>query len=100
MDHSPTYLLSRLPSSSLLLSGNKIIGHCITHLDGSIGTLEVDPNYRGKGYAKLVVKDRMKREERRSYSYVERSNLPSNGVFESLGFTEGFEVAWVGIKVE
>lgn len=42
----------------------------------------------------------MKREGRRSYSYVDKRNLPSNGVFKSLGFIEGFEVAWVGIKVE
>lgn len=100
VDHSSEYLLSRLPHSTLLFSDSTtLVGHCITHLDGSIGTLFINSDYRGKRLGKILVADRMSREERRSYSYVDRDNLASLGVFKSLDWTESWDCSWVSISM-
>lgn len=33
----------------------KSVAHCMTHDDGTIGALYVDPQYRGQGFAHLVM---------------------------------------------
>lgn len=109
--HTSSYLRSRLPHSTVLLlkiddDKPQLIGHCFTHLDGSIGTLYIHPSHRQQGYAKLVMEERMRREAngsgplRRSYSCVGRYNLESTAVMKKLGWEESWDCAWVGIALE
>ncbi|GAA5857370.1 hypothetical protein JCM5353_001248 [Sporobolomyces roseus] len=104
--HSPSYLSSRLPYTSVLISSSSrtIISHATTHRDGSLGTLFVSPSHRRKGLAKLVSQHRLSEQAResdgrggRGHSHVRRDNESSRACMRSLGWEESTWSVWWGI---
>ncbi|GAA5877172.1 hypothetical protein JCM1840_005677 [Sporobolomyces johnsonii] len=117
--HPPSYLSTRLPYTSALFSSpataapsssrELLIAHCITHRDGSIGTVHVHPSYRRHGLGKLLLRDRiaaMHREgegEAYCYCYVSRSNKRSQALMRSVGMVpseeERGDVSWAVVEL-
>jgi GNAT superfamily N-acetyltransferase len=97
---APTYLLSRLPSSSVLtlsptasLPDPPPLAWILTGAHGSLSTLYVLPSHRRLGLAKHVVAHRMRAMSRhgdklRPWCCVEDGggNVASEGVWKSLGW--------------
>lgn len=72
-------------------------------LDGSLSTLHVEPEYRGKGLAKAVMAKLFKEKmdlfweegvERVAHDYVIKGNEASVGVSKSMGGKSEWEVFW------
>ncbi|GAA5954922.1 hypothetical protein JCM8115_005570 [Rhodotorula mucilaginosa] len=138
--HPPAYLETRLPYTTVLRScpsnpsspdgatsppssdkspalpaprGGKILAHCTTHRDGSIGTLHVSPSARRRGYGSLVFLARATRmrdidvhigggAEGSGYvfSYVHRENESSNALMRRCGMDKSeYEVWWARVKL-
>ncbi|GAA5914979.1 hypothetical protein JCM5296_004520 [Sporobolomyces johnsonii] len=118
--HPPSYLSTRLAYTSALFSSpaaapaapsssrELLIAHCITHRDGSIGTVHVHPSYRRHGLGKLLLRDRiaaMHREgdgEGEAYCYVSRSNERSQALMRSVGMVpseERGDVSWAVVEL-
>lgn len=141
--HPPAYLETRLPYTTVLRSssptpsspapatspptsdkqpppprGGKILAHCTTHRDGSIGTLHVSPSARRRGYGSLVFLARATRMRdvdvhnggaKRSgsgsgsgyvFAYVHKENESSNALMRRCGMDKsGYEVWWARVKL-
>lgn len=138
--HPPAYLETRLPYTTVLRSstsapsspdgatspplsdksaalpaprGGKILAHCTTHRDGSIGTLHVSPSARRRGYGSLVFLARATRMRDVDvhigggaegsgyvYAYVHRENESSNALMRRCGMDKSeYEVWWARVKL-
>ena len=146
--HPPAYLETRLPYTTVLRSSSstpyarsaaatsppaltsdkqpppprdgKILAHCTTHRDGSIGTLHVSPSARRRGYGSLVFLARATRMRDVDvhnggakgsgsgsgsgsgyvFAYVHRENESSNALMRRCGMEKsGYEVWWARVKL-
>ncbi|GAA5867744.1 hypothetical protein JCM8547_005220 [Rhodosporidiobolus lusitaniae] len=137
--HPPSYILTRLlhnsalfstPSSSTTLSSTpssdpgssssssppaspELIGHCITHRDGSIGTLFVSPSHRQHGLGSLILRHRMSAmalpsypavnvegAERFAFCYVSPKNEGSRKLMKNIGMKETeWCVSWAVVEL-
>ena len=138
--HPPAYLETRLPYTTVLRSSSptpssrehaaptdkhpppprdgKILAHCTTHRDGSIGTLHVSPSARRRGYGSFVFLARATRMRdvdvhnggaKRSgsgsgsgyvFAYVHKENESSNALMRRCGMDKsGYEVWWARVKL-
>ncbi|KAK4499048.1 hypothetical protein PRZ48_009560 [Zasmidium cellare] len=77
-------------------------------VDGSVSTLHVEPEWRGKGLAKKITtklfKDKMERfwEEgvpRIAHDYIIKGNMASVGVSNSIGGKSDWDVYWVRVDL-
>lgn len=76
---------------------SKLIAWAITHDDGAIGFLFVDPQYRGKGYGKAIVLSILKElkiQGLKAYAHIESENEASLALFRGLGFKFDRSVRW------
>ncbi|GAA5922119.1 hypothetical protein JCM1841_006888, partial [Sporobolomyces salmonicolor] len=119
--HPPSYLSTRLAyTSTLRLSSSPptpanadpassssrdlLIAHCITHRDGSLGTVHVRASHRRLGLGKLLLRDRiaaMPRDGRASaYCYVGRHNARSRALMRSVGMVPSeADVSWAVVEL-
>ncbi|GAB6107853.1 hypothetical protein JCM19376_18090 [Fusibacter bizertensis] len=76
---------------------NNLIAWAITHDDGAIGFLFVNPSYRGRGYGKAIILkilDALETQGLRAYVHVEAENEASLSLFKGLGFKFDRGVRW------
>ncbi|GAA5939493.1 GNAT family N-acetyltransferase [Sporobolomyces koalae] len=103
--HLPSYLSTRLADTTCLFTVSQpaspgvLVAHVTTHRDGSLGTLHVDPRYRRRNLARLVLQHRLSKmrsttHEKVGYCYVHRENEASRAVMKSLGWVESEENVW------
>ncbi|GAA5823212.1 hypothetical protein JCM11251_007526 [Rhodosporidiobolus azoricus] len=128
--HLPSYILTRLPHASSLFHSPtsststpssstssdqspsaqpELVAHCITHRDGSIGTVHVSPAFRQRGLGALVMQERMRTMsafhcpeelDRYAYCYVSPDNEKSRALMRRIGMkkTEWY-VYWAVVQV-
>ncbi|GAA6029147.1 hypothetical protein JCM8097_001622 [Rhodosporidiobolus ruineniae] len=144
--HPPSYILSRLPHTTTLFAtpsadptlphfssssstttrvasspptspSPALIAHCITHRDGSIGTVFVAPSFRRVGLGAALLKQRMREmasasassagedeageeEQRFAYCYVSPANEKSRALMRRIGMrmTE-WCVSWAVVQL-
>lgn len=138
--HPPSYIQQRLPHTTLFFRPSppsppstipasppspsstqppELVGHCITHRDGSIGTVYVSPSVRRLGLGGLLLKEQMRAmarvststevsegetategERRLAYCYVSPGNEKSRALMRSVGMEMTEEcVSWAVMKV-
>ncbi|PSS10718.1 hypothetical protein M430DRAFT_36953 [Amorphotheca resinae ATCC 22711] len=103
-----TYLI--LPNVGLLNQEGTLVAWCYVAIDGSIATLYVLPEYRGKGFASYVAKEllaRLSRGEFKDMGYdgksgwvhadVKAGNTPSEGVMKSLGASVSWTTSYMWV---
>lgn len=68
----------------------------LTHSNGSQGALYTMPQYRRRGLAQFVTATRLAAAPPglRSFVYVTEGNSASEALWESRGWTKGWEVTW------
>lgn len=73
----------------------------MTHDDGSIGMLQVVDEYRGRGFARMLIKGmaiKVRQKGRPVFAHIEPGNKPSLNLFESLGFEVKGQLTWAKIE--
>ncbi|XP_076448674.1 acetyltransferase YE1169-like [Babylonia areolata] len=78
------------PSVYLETNSGHYVGHMLSTSYGTMGMLYVNPDFRRKGYAKVIVSQLTQKKFDRGedvYVVVEESNSASQHLHESLGFT-------------
>lgn len=100
-DIGADYLAGRIRAGAMrgAYAGGRLVGIIGTHAEGSLGMLEVDPAYRGRGIARALMLGGMRHMLRRGrvpFSQMVRGNAASIGLHRSLGFAIGeAEVCWL-----
>ncbi|MBK6964099.1 MAG: GNAT family N-acetyltransferase [Bacteroidales bacterium] len=77
------------------------VAWAMTHDDGSVGMLHVLDQYRGLGYARLLVlamSGEVRKINRPVFAHIEPVNFPSLNLFRSLGFEVRSKVTWAFFK--
>ncbi|KPV73590.1 uncharacterized protein RHOBADRAFT_54794 [Rhodotorula graminis WP1] len=123
--HPPAYLSTRLAHTpDAAEPPSRILAHCTTHRDGSIGTLHVAPSARQRGLGQLVLLARARAMASPSSSsstsaakadepppplrdapvfcYVHRENEASNALMRRAGMRiarDGAEVWWARVRL-
>jgi 8-oxo-dGTP diphosphatase len=80
---------------------DQLIAWVLTHDDGAIGFIKVLPEYRNKGYAKLLTHEVIARQELEkslSFVHIEKDNMKSIALAEKVGFETFGEVHWIKLK--
>ncbi|KAL8612196.1 hypothetical protein ACOMHN_018485 [Nucella lapillus] len=92
---SETYMKKQIEESSsvyLATEHGRHVGHMICRSYGTIGLLFVNPEFRGKGYAKIIVsqlaQNLFDRGDDAVYVFIEEDNIPSRNLHEAMGFRE------------
>lgn len=101
--HPPPYILSRSAYTTLLRpqEGGRPVCWILTHADGALGALYTLPEWRRKGLAKLVVRERLRDMAKegngvlRANLQVEAGNTASEALWRSLGWGPAWRVGWV-----
>ncbi|XP_076448046.1 uncharacterized protein LOC143284847 isoform X3 [Babylonia areolata] len=88
------------PSVYLETDSGLHVGHMIGMGGGILGLLHVNPEFRRKGYAKVIVTQLAQKYFDRGedvYVQIEEDNLPSQSLHKSLGFKEmsDSKVVWI-----
>lgn len=99
--HPPAYLLSRLPSSTALFTTTtppRLVAHCFSHRDGSLGTLFVAPAHRRRGLGTLVALLRAEASGGRMLAHVRDANDESRALMRGLGWEGRWVVGWVRVR--
>ena len=80
---------------------DQLIAWVLTHDDGAIGFIKVLPEYRNKGYAKLLTHEviaRQQLENTLSFVHIEKDNMKSIALAEKVGFESFGQVHWIKLK--
>ena len=88
--------------SSAIYLENEIAGWCISHSDGSIGTLFVLDKFRNRGLAKDIMVSMTKKKLENSklpFLFTVEENEKSINLVEKIGYTRYQKVFWMGIKL-
>ncbi|GAA5867855.1 hypothetical protein JCM3774_005885 [Rhodotorula dairenensis] len=111
---SPALDGSSRPASSCSASvsppRDRILAHCTTHRDGSIGTLHVSPSARRCGFGARVflarardmhrIRDGSGSRSEYVFAYVHRENESSNALMKSCAMDKSaYEVWWARVKL-
>ena len=93
------YLAKRLilGGGYCVMADDHPVAWMMTHDDGSVGMLHVLDDFRGRGYAKMLVKAMSRQvvqKGREAYAHIEPSNEPSLRLFQSLGFVIRGKITW------
>lgn len=75
----------------------KLVAWLMTHDDGAIGFLHVLPEYRGRGYARDLTFEmirRLRAENEVPFVHIEESNLPSMNLAIKTGFSKERRIHW------
>ncbi|XP_076448057.1 glycine N-acyltransferase-like isoform X2 [Babylonia areolata] len=88
------------PSVYLETDSGQHVGHMISQNSSIMGTLHVNPEFRRKGYAKVLVSQLAQKYFDRgenAYVRIEEENQPSQVLHKSLGFKEILDakIVWV-----
>lgn len=99
---SKNYISERIRNglSACVRIGNKLAAWAMTQDDGAIGFLQVLPEFRRKGYAKLVSKSlisKIRKVNKIPYVQIEEDNIKSISLAKNLGFKKDRLVSWIGI---
>lgn len=81
--------------------GGKLVAWAITHDDGAIGFLFVQPEYRNKGYGEAVtvwIADRLRKDGYAVYVHIESDNYKSMTLAKKMGFEEDRNVRWFTLE--
>ncbi|GAA6003984.1 hypothetical protein JCM10207_006498 [Rhodosporidiobolus poonsookiae] len=120
--HPPSYLLTRLPHTTSLFSPSssspaepksELVAHCITHRDGSIGTVHVSPAFRQQGLGTLLLRERMRamaaspsplegvgEAPRFAHCYVSPGNEKSRALMRRVGMdSTAWCVSWAVVQL-
>lgn len=95
------YLASRIQAGVAFgaFEGNDLCGFILTHGEGSLGMLEVLPEYRGKGIApalEAAAANEMIRKGLPAFGHVKLGNQASQRVQKKLGFQKCAQsIAWM-----
>lgn len=79
----------------------KLVAWAITHDDGAIGFLFVQPDYRGKGYGEAVtawIAERLRKDGFAVYVHIEADNFKSMNLAKKVGFVEDRNVRWFTLE--
>lgn len=79
----------------------KLLAWVLVHDDGAIGMLQVLDDYRGRGYAKLLMKTIVNRLidcGRIPFAHIEEDNIASRNLCTSIGFEKFGMIHWVKLK--
>ncbi len=79
----------------------KLVAWAITHDDGAIGFLFVQPEYRGKGYGEAVtawIAERLRKDGFSVYVHIEADNSKSMNLAKKLGFVADRNVRWFTLE--
>lgn len=101
--HSPAYILARSPYTTLLRpkEGGRPVCWILTHADGSLGALYTLPEWRRRGLAKVVVRERLRAMAKegdgvlRANLQVEDGNTASESMWRGLNWEPAWQVGWV-----
>ncbi|OQV21641.1 hypothetical protein BV898_04540 [Hypsibius exemplaris] len=91
---------SGFASAAIFNEENRPIAYIVQRPEGVMGAGFVNPNYRGKGYFKVVLYELLKEMGRRGetlgYADVTTGNKPSETAMTSIGgvFYDGYEGCW------
>ena len=80
---------------------DQLIAWVLTHDDGAIGFIKVLPEYRNKGYAKLLTHEviaRQQLENTPSFVHIEKDNMKSIALAKKVGFESFGQVHWIKLK--
>lgn len=96
---SMDYLAKRLELGGgfFIEQDNQPVAWVMTHDDGSVGMVHVLDQYRGRGYARLLVQamaQKVRQKGRPVFAHIEPVNFPSLSLFRSLGFEVRCKVTW------
>lgn len=100
---SPAYISERIVKdlSFGIMEDNKLVGWVLTHDDGSIGLLNVLPEYRRKGYGyelMLAITREARRLGHLPFLHIEEDNIKSTELALKLGFKQDRKVSWFQIS--
>ncbi len=87
-------------SSGIEING-ELVAWVIIHDDGSLGSIYVLPEHRGKGYAKDITIDlvqKLRKESKLPFVHIIEGNDNSLALAETLGFVKYKKVNWVTIE--
>lgn len=79
----------------------KLVAWAITHDDGAIGFLFVQPEHRGKGYGEAVtawIAERLRKDGYAVYVHIESDNFKSMNLAKKVGFVEDRNVRWFTLE--
>ena len=79
----------------------KLVAWAITHDDGAIGFLFVQPEHRGKGYGEAVtawIAERVRKDGFAVYVHIESDNFKSMKLAKKVGFVEDRNVRWFTLE--
>lgn len=100
---SVKYLNERINKSvsAGIYDNGKLVAWALTHDDGSIGSMHVLEEYRGKGYAKEIsisLVRQCRKINKIPFLQCETKNLPAQNLVEKLGFVKDRNVSWLKLK--
>ena len=97
----PEYIKSRIEAGMLgIYADNELAGFIGTHPEGTIGMLEILPEYRRRGFAFLLESAMMKRQQMKSripFAQIVKGNEASIALHEKLGMeiTKDAPIWWL-----
>ena len=78
-----------------------MVAWCYLAIDGSLSTLYVEEEYRGRGLAKAVGTEILRQQQGWSHSDVAETNLNSRGVLKSLGgVLADWKIGWIRVDLD
>lgn len=78
-----------------------LVAWALTHDDGSLGSMHVLEDYRGKGYAKEISISLIKqcrKINKTPFLQCETKNIPAQNLVKKLGFVNDRNVSWLKLK--
>lgn len=101
--------LAILPHFTIRNAEDVPVAWAFVGLDGSLTTLHVEPEYRGKGLAKAITAKLFQEKmdwlwedgvDKMSHGYVIEGNDASSAVCSSLGGKNGWKAYWIRVNLE
>lgn len=100
---TPGYVALRIRAGNALgiFEGHQLAAWIMTHDEGTMGLLNVLPQYRRKGYAAALscaLVNRLRIQGRLPFAHIHKDNDPSLSLFTRLGFICNAEICWLGFR--
>lgn len=97
------YISTRIENgeTACIRQDGRLVAWGLTHDDGAMGFLHVMPEFRGKGFAKVVTIDLIKKlriADKPVYVQIEKSNEASLGLAKRLGFKLHCTLSWFAFR--
>ena len=97
------YIVQRINNgiSKGVFEKGSLVGWCLTHDDGALGSLHVMDEARRKGYGlsiTLALINEVRNAEKIPFVYVEHNNVKSLGLVKKLGFVRQKDCRWFEIE--